>query len=128
MRSSERVNEIIFQLEAKLLQAVQIVENDVFSENLDLILSEVEEILKEIVPVVSELIGDLNSGKISFPDFSEVVSKFYNIEELFLKLISGLQKISDSDSKRIEQISNIQNQLRSAYQLSSRGTHVKKKT
>jgi len=103
------------------------VQNDIFSEEINKIFSEIESELKSLPPIVSDFIELLNSGKIPFDKLNVVSVKFADVESVFQKLISFLKNLSEADSRRIEYFLNLEAQIKSASSVKSKGKVVEKK-
>jgi hypothetical protein len=103
------------------------VQNDIFSEEINKIFSEIELELKSLPPIVSGFIELLNSGKIPFDKLNVVSVKFADVESIFQKLISFLKNLSEADSRRIQYFLNLEAQIKSASSVKSKGKVVEKK-
>ncbi len=125
------VEDIIFELgelRKRLKEALSKVENNIFSKDIDYELENIEGILRRLAPLVSSLIEKVNSGHISYDMASRIMTLFSDVEQDFLKLIQKLEKISSDDAKRIEQIINVENQIRSSQAFAVKGKNIKTKT
>jgi hypothetical protein len=78
--------------------------------------------------IISEILSQLSRNEIKPAELEKIIYLSGLATESFEVLENKLKSLADSDAKRIEQLSRIYDQIKSAVSFSSRGINIKKKT
>ncbi|MCS7213683.1 MAG: hypothetical protein NZ927_05635 [Candidatus Calescibacterium sp.] len=121
----EKTKNTLLDIKKNIQEASEQVESNIFSDDINVKLKDIEIKLKHLPELISEIIKYSKTKNISYDKISEIINLFSEVESAFSGFISKLENISYADSKRIESIKIISSNLRSAESITSKGKNIK---
>jgi uncharacterized protein YfkK (UPF0435 family) len=101
---------------------------DIFSPDIDDLIKEISHSIPKLQMIISEILSQLSRNEIKPAELEKIIYLSGLATESFEVLENKLKSLADSDAKRIEQLSRIYDQIKSALSFSSRGINIKTKT
>ncbi len=134
MEYSERIlilkeaEEIFQNIITKINKISSSVGEDIFSRDIDNLIKEISQSIPKLQMIISEILSQLSRNEIKPAELEKIIYLSGLATESFEFLENKLKSLADSDAKRIEQLSKIYDQIKSAVSFSSRGINIKRKT
>ncbi len=134
MEYSERIlilkeaEEIFQNIITKINKISSSVGEDIFSRDIDNLIKEISQSIPKLQMIISEILSQLSRNEIKPAELEKIIYLSGLATESLEFLENKLKSLADSDAKRIEQLSKIYDQIKSAVSFSSRGINIKRKT
>jgi|GEM_PF-896830 hypothetical protein len=124
----KEAEEIFQNIIAKINKISNSVGEDIFSRDIDDLLKEISQSIPRLQMIISEILSQLSRNEIKPAELEKIIYLSGLATESFGVLENKLKSLADSDAKRIEQLSKIYDQIKSAVSFASRGINIKRKT
>ncbi len=124
----KEAEEIFQNIIAKINKISNSVGEDIFSRDIDDLLKEISQSIPRLQMIISEILSQLSRNEIKPAELEKIIYLSGLATESFGVLENKLKTLADSDAKRIEQLSKIYDQIKSAVSFASRGINIKRKT
>jgi uncharacterized protein YfkK (UPF0435 family) len=124
----KEAEEIFQNIITKINKISNSIVEDIFSPDIDDLIKEISQSIPKLQMIISEILSQLSRNEIKPAELEKIVYLSGLATESFEVLENKLKSLADSDAKRIEQLSRIYDQIKSAVSFSSRGINIKTKT
>jgi len=124
----KEAEEIFQNIITKINKISNSVGEDIFSPDIDDLIKEISQSIPKLQMIISEILSQLSRNEIKPAELEKIIYLSGLATESFEVLENKLKSLADSDAKRIEQLSRIYDQIKSAVSFSSRGLNIKTKT
>jgi chaperonin cofactor prefoldin len=124
----KEAEEIFQNIITKISKISNSIGEDIFSPDIDDLIKEISQSIPKLQMIISEILSQLSRNEIKPAELEKIIYLSGLATESFEVLENKLKSLADSDAKRIEQLSRIYDQIKSALSLSSRGINIKTKT
>jgi uncharacterized protein YfkK (UPF0435 family) len=124
----KEAEEIFQNIITKINKVSNSIVEDIFSPDIDDLIKEISQSIPKLQMIISEILSQLSRNEIKPAELEKIIYLSGLATESFEVLENKLKSLADSDAKRIEQLSRIYDQIKSAVSFSSRGINIKKKT
>jgi chaperonin cofactor prefoldin len=124
----KEAEEIFQNIITKINKISNSIGEDIFSPDIDDLIKEISQSIPKLQMIISEILSQLSRNEIKPAELEKIIYLSGLATESFEVLENKLKSLADSDAKRIEQLSRIYDQIKSALSLSSRGINIKTKT
>jgi uncharacterized protein YfkK (UPF0435 family) len=124
----KEAEEIFQNIITKINKISNSIVEDIFSPDIDDLIKEISQSIPKLQMIISEILSQLSRNEIKPAELEKIIYLSGLATESFEVLENKLKSLADSDAKRIEQLSRIYDQIKSAVSFSSRGINIKTKT
>jgi chaperonin cofactor prefoldin len=124
----KEAEEIFQNIITKINKISNSIGEDIFSPDIDDLIKEISQSIPKLQMIISEILSQLSRNEIKPAELEKIIYLSGLATESFEVLENKLKSLADSDAKRIEQLSRIYDQIKSALSFSSRGINIKTKT
>jgi uncharacterized protein YfkK (UPF0435 family) len=124
----KEAEEIFQNIITKINKVSNSIVEDIFSPDIDDLIKEISQSIPKLQMIISEILSQLSRNEIKPAELEKIIYLSGLATESFEVLENKLKSLADSDAKRIEQLSRIYDQIKSAVSFSSRGINIKTKT
>jgi chaperonin cofactor prefoldin len=124
----KEAEEIFQNIITKISKISNSIGEDIFSPDIDDLIKEISQSIPKLQMIISEILSQLSRNEIKPAELEKIIYLSGLATESFEVLENKLKSLADSDAKRIEQLSIIYDQIKSALSFSSRGINIKTKT
>jgi chaperonin cofactor prefoldin len=124
----KEAEEIFQNIITKINKISNSIGEDIFSPDIDDLIKEISQSIPKLQMIISEILSQLSRNEIKPAELEKIIYLSGLATESFEVLENKLKSLADSDAKRIEQLSRIYEQIKSAVSFSSRGINIKTKT
>jgi chaperonin cofactor prefoldin len=124
----KEAEEIFQNIINKINKIFNSIGEDIFSPDIDDLIKEISQSIPKLQMIISEILSQLSRNEIKPAELEKIIYLSGLATESFEVLENKLKSLADSDAKRIEQLSRIYDQIKSAVSFSSRGINIKTKT
>jgi|FaiFalFF_MnMetaG_3_1042247.scaffolds.fasta_scaffold02604_5 uncharacterized protein YfkK (UPF0435 family) len=124
----KEAEEIFQNIITKINKISNSIGEDIFSPDIDDLIKEISQSIPKLQMIISEILSQLSRNEIKPAELEKIIYLSGLATESFEVLENKLKSLADSDAKRIEQLSRIYDQIKSAVSFSSRGINIKTKT
>jgi uncharacterized protein YfkK (UPF0435 family) len=124
----KEAEEIFQNIITKIKKISNSIGEDIFSPDIDDLIKEISQSIPKLQMIISEILSQLSRNEIKPAELEKIIYLSGLATESFEVLENKLKSLADSDAKRIEQLSRIYDQIKSAVSFSSRGINIKTKT
>jgi hypothetical protein len=125
VREAEEIFQIIID---KIKKIGEKIDEDIFSPDINENFKEISNYIPKLQTLVSEILSGLDRGELKPAEVEKLIALSGIVIDAFEKLENKLRIFADADAKRIEFLTRIYNQIKSAMSYSSKGKSIKKKT
>lgn len=125
VREAEGIFQIIID---KIKKIGEKIDEDIFSEDINENFKEISNYIPKLQTLISEILSGLDCGELKPAEVEKLIAFSGIVIDAFEKLENKLRIFADADAKRIEFLTRIYNQIKSAMSYSSKGKSIKKKT
>jgi uncharacterized protein YfkK (UPF0435 family) len=124
----KEAEEIFQNIITKISKISNSIGEDIFSPDIDDLIKEISQSIPKLQMIISEILSQLSRNEIKPAELEKIIHLSGLATESFEVLENKLKSLAYSDAKRIEQLSIIYDQIKSALSFSSRGINIKTKT